>query len=163
MPNEDTLDPPSPPEATDAEPSPPQYRVTLADQPKPPVLNRAQRRSLRKYIRHKAALQMRQVFAKNARKSWMDMARQSNRCHRCGLWSIPAPAAYRCQCQVEQRRQCRMCGVDCMASSQAWRQSNVCLACGAQIEYQRENEEASAAAAQERWYAMREAEIAESC
>lgn len=133
------------------------------DQPKPPVLNRAQRRLLRRYIRHKAALQMRQVRSKHARKSWMDMTRQDNRCSRCRLWPIPAPAMYRCQCQVEQRRQCRMCGVDFMASAQTWRQSNVCLACAAQIAYQRENEEASASAAQEHWYTMREREITESC
>jgi len=48
-----------------------------------------------------------------------------------------------------------------MASSQTWRHTNVCYACAAQIELQRENEEASASAAQERWYAMREREEAE--
>ena len=153
------------PEDTEAstEQSKLEHRVTLDDQPKPPVLNRTQRRQLRRYIRHKAALQMRHVFAENARKSWMYMTRQENRCRRCGLWPIPAPAMYRCQCQVEQRRLCRICGVDFMASAQAWRLTNVCRACAAQIAYQRENEEASAAAAQERWYAMREHEIAESC
>lgn len=46
------------------EQSSPQHRVTLADQPQPPLLNRAQRRVLRKYIRHKAALQVRHVLAK---------------------------------------------------------------------------------------------------
>jgi hypothetical protein len=142
------------------QPAPPEYRYTVDDQPQPPLLNRVQRRHLRRYVKHKAALQMRHVHAKNNQASWIYAARQSNRCNRCGLWPIPAPTAYRCQCQVEQRRQCRMCGVDCMASSRAWRQTNVCYACAAQIAYQRENEEASAAAAQERWYAMREAEIA---
>lgn len=145
--NEDTEDTPvspSPPEATDApsEPAKPAYRITEKPQPPAtPLLNRAQRRQLRKYIRHKAAVQMRHVFAENARKPWMHMTRQDNRCNRCKLWSIPAPAPYRCQCQVEHRRQCRLCGVDCMASQQAWKQTNVCLACAAQIELQRESEE----------------------
>lgn len=121
--------------------------------PQPPLLNRAQRRTLGRYIRHKAAVQARHIRTKKI--YYASWARQEDRCPRCGLWTL-GPTPHHCQCQTQQRRLCRMCGVDFMASQREWKQTNVCLACAAQIAYQRENEKASADEAQERWYAMRD-------
>ncbi len=81
------------------------YRIT--EKPKPPetpLLNRAQRRQLGRYIRHKAALQMRHVWSKNDQARWAYMARQDSRCSQCSLWPLPAPVGYRCQCKVAKHR-----------------------------------------------------------
>lgn len=63
MNTKDTFDSPSPVEATDA----PSEQGKPIEKTQPPLLNRAQRRQLRKYIRHKAALQARHVLAKRRR------------------------------------------------------------------------------------------------
>lgn len=117
-----------------------------------PLFNRAQRRLLHRYIRH----------AKNAQhlRQAQRAAAATVTCPRCALYffvpqifrAMPGITVPRCQCQVEQRRQCRLCGVDFMASQQAWRYTNACLACAAQIAIQRENEEASADEAARRRY-----------
>jgi len=81
--------------------SPPEYRYTVDDLPKPPLLNRAQRRSLRRYIRHKAALQARHIRTKKI--YYAPWARQEDRCCQCGLWAL-GPAPHRCQCKVAKHR-----------------------------------------------------------
>lgn len=60
MNTEDIPDSPSPVEAIEAS----SEQGKPIEKPEAPLLNRAQRRSLRRYIAHKAALQVRHVLAK---------------------------------------------------------------------------------------------------
>jgi hypothetical protein len=138
------------PESVEPTAAPLQYRVT--EKPKPPLLNRVQRRALAKYIRHKAKLQWRRLLkhSNEARLAEMD---KNPRCGRCGLYFFAWP--HRCQCQALSHRQCAMCGAAFMASQQEWRRRNVCPGCAAQLREQRENEEASAAEAQQRRHDLR--------
>lgn len=63
MPHKDTLASPLSSEATNV----PSESGKPIEKPQPPLLNRAQRRQLRRYINHKAALQARHVLAKRRR------------------------------------------------------------------------------------------------
>lgn len=110
----------------------------------PTLLNRAQRRHLQRYIKRKTRAQMREV---KRRKPWiMDAAKQ--RCGRCGLYFLGS-AGQRCQCQVQQRHHCLMCGAGFVASQQEYRLTNVCAECAVQIQAQWDNEEALRAAVYE--------------
>jgi hypothetical protein len=116
----------------------------VTEKPEPTLLNRAQRRSLQRYIRLKAKAQMREV---ERRKPWIvDQAKQ--RCDRCSLYFL-GKAEERCQCQVQQRHSCMMCQAELIASQQEYAVTNVCTVCGVSLQQQWDNEEASRSAAYE--------------
>jgi hypothetical protein len=116
----------------------------VTEKPEPTLLNRAERRQMARYIRLKTKAQMREV---KRRKPWIaDQAKQ--RCGRCHLYFL-GKAEERCQCQVQQRHRCRMCQAELIASQQEYAVTNVCAGCGAALQLQWDNEEASRSAAYE--------------
>lgn len=69
--------------------------------PSLPLFNRTQRRTLSRYITHKAQLQLRHVLRSPERRA-ARLASLELHCDRCHLRYL-GPSAARCQCKIEVR------------------------------------------------------------
>ena len=116
--------------------------------------NRAERREMSRKRRREERAKQRLAWLWSHEAFIEHFERTHMQCPRCHLCFIDH-TRYRCQCQVEQLRQCAICYRAFMASQQSWRQNNVCAECTKALGESRANEEASRSAAYDASYARR--------